>query len=449
VTTTPDLEGLVATLTDLLGERGVSIDLGTRERASVDGCGLSPILSAKLPLGLADVVAYPTTAEQIAEVVEAAVKHGVSITPRGKGTGNYGQGIPMHGGLVLDTSRARSIVEIGDGYVTADAGAVMAQIENRAWAENQQLLLYPSTAQSTLGGFLSGGSGGTGSIVHGVIVGGPFVKSLDVVHATGGGLIHVEGADAQEYLHNYGTAGIIARATVSLEPLQPWRAFYASFDDFHDAFTALNEISNGITPAPRLVSADLPTLADALPNDEAIIKGKASLRVIVDDAAVAQASDIVAAHGGTVTAVREGAQEVMKLSMISYNHAIEWLQRSHPDTYFHVEVGGAALLERIDEVHTVYPGAMLHAEGQKGRPIGMLAAEYVSEEEMLAGLDRLAALGVTTHNPHQWYVDVRVEETRALKAETDPAGLLNPGKLPAPVEGDVDASNGLMTGGAR
>lgn len=447
---TPDIDGLVATLTEALGAKAVSVDLATRERESVDGCHLSPIISAKLPLGLADVVAYPTTAEEIAIVVDAAVNHNVPITTRGKGTGNYGQAIPMSGGLVLDTTRARATVEVGDGFITAEAGAVMAVLENQAWASGQQLLMYPSTAQSTLGGFLSGGSGGTGSIEHGVIAAGTFVLALDVVHADGGGLVHVEGDDITDYLHNYGTAGIIARATVALEPLQPWRAFYASFDDFHDAFAALTAVSNTVTPTPRLVSADLPTLADALPANPGIVKGKASLRVIIDEAAVAQATAIVEGLGGTVVDVREGAQEVMKLSMISYNHPIEWLQRAYPGTYFHVEVGGAPLLERIDEVHRVYPGAMLHAEGQKGRPIGMLAAEFVSEAAMLAGLETLSALGVTTHNPHQWYVDVRVDQTRARKAETDPAGLLNPGKLvvdDAVGIGTDDGSNALMTGG--
>lgn len=427
---TPDIDGLVAELTQALGPRGVTVDLATRERQSVDGCKLSPVLSAKLPLGLADVVAYPTSAEEIALVVDAAVRHGVPITPRGKGTGNYGQGIPMAGGLVLDTSRARAIVEMGPGFVTAEAGAVIAMVENQAWAQGQQLLLYPSTAQSTLGGFLAGGSGGTGSIRHGVIAGGPFVIGLDVVHADGSGLVHVEGEQAQEYLHNYGTAGIIARATVALEPLQPWRAFYASFDDFHDAFASIMEVTE-VTPTPRLVSADLPTLADALPDNPGIPKGRASLRAIIDAASLDAVTAVIEAHGGRVEDVREGAQEVMKLSMISYNHPIEWLQRSYPGKYFHVEVGGAALLERIDEVHQVYPGAMLHAEGQMGRPIGMLAGEFESEEEVYAGFERLAALGVGTHNPHQWYVDVRVDETLALKAVTDPSGLLNPGKLVA------------------
>jgi hypothetical protein len=33
------------------------------------------------------------------------------------------------------------------------------------------------------------------------------------------------------------------------------------------------------------------------------------------------------------------------------------------------------------------------------------------------------------HSPHQWNVDFEVERTVELARSTDPAGLLNPGKL--------------------
>ena len=137
-------------------------------RASVDGARMSPIISELLPLGVADVVAFPTDAAQIGQAVAAAVRHGVPVTPRGKGTGNYGQGIPMSGGLVLDLSRARAVVEVGEGWLTAEAGTPMVTCERAAQATGQQLWMYPSTVQSSLGGFLAGGSGGTGSIVHAV-----------------------------------------------------------------------------------------------------------------------------------------------------------------------------------------------------------------------------------------------------------------------------------------
>jgi FAD/FMN-containing dehydrogenase len=435
------LTALVTELTELLGERGLSVDPATRARASIDGAKLSPVITEQLPLGLADVVAYPANAVQIGQVVAAAVRHGIPITPRGKGTGNYGQAIPMPAGLVLDTSRAREIIEVGEGFVTAEAGAVMAMIENRARESGQELLMYPSTAQSTLGGFLSGGSGGTGSIEHGVITSAGFVIALDVVHANGSpALVRVEGAAAQGYLHNYGTAGIIARATVQLEPLREWRAFYASFDDFGGALSIIQSFRT-LTPTPRLVSADLPTLAGALPANPGIPADRSSLRAIVDESAVPAATALVEAAGGRVEDVREGPQEIIKLSMISYNHPIEWLQKAYPNTYFHVEVAGDALIDRIDEVHAVYEGGMLHIETQRDYPIGMLAGVYRGRDQVYAGMEALQDLGVRVHNPHQWFVDFEVERTRALARLTDPHGLLNPGKL---VPAD-EVAHGLMS----
>jgi FAD/FMN-containing dehydrogenase len=426
--TNPDLAGLETELRALLGDRLVSTELAARQRASADGSYLSPVISEQLPLGLADIVAWPTTAEQVAEVVGAAVRHGVPVTPRGKGTGNYGQAIPMSGGLVLDMSRARTIVEVGEGYIVADAGASMSALEQAAVAAGQQILMYPSTANSSIGGFLGGGSGGTGSIKHGSNSDG-FVLALDVVHAVPDArLVHVEGEEAQAYVHNYGTAGIIARATVKLEPLQDWRGFYASFDDFTQALGIIRAFRS-LDPLPRLVSGDGPMLTAALPDEPGLIEGRASIRAILDVATVEEASRLVAEAGGVVEQVLEGPQATMKISMTSYNHPIEWLQKAYPNTYFHVEVSGEALIDRIDDVLAVYPGGQLHIETQHRFPIGMLAGEYSTADAVYAGFEKLTELGVGFHNPHQWFVDFQPERTAELAATTDPEHLLNPGKL--------------------
>ncbi len=433
--TQESLDTLRVALVDLLGDRGVSTDQRTRERASVDEATMSPILTEQLPLGLADLVAYPTSADEIAAVLQLAARHGVPVTTRGKGTGNYGQGIPLHGGVVLDTSRARAVVEVGDGYVTAEAGASMVSLEQAAAASGQQLWMYPSTAQSTIGGFLSGGSGGTGSISHGSNWEG-FVTALDIALPGEDGLLHVEGAEAQTFVHTYGTAGIIVRATVRLEPLQDWRAVYATFPTFEQALTAVRTL-RGTTPAPRLVSADRAEIAAKLPKDPAIAVDRASLRGIIDAVVLEESRDLIEAAGGTVEDVRDGLQQTTKVSMLSYNHPIWWLKRNSPDTvWFHVEVGGEALIDRIAEVEAVYPGAMLHIEAAHIGPIGMLTAPYTGAEDVYAGYPALRDLGVRVHSPHQYYVDHGVEELVALKQRTDPAGLLNPGHVidPALVE---------------
>jgi FAD/FMN-containing dehydrogenase len=256
-----------------------------------------------------------------------------------------------------------------------------------------------------------------------------FVVALDVVHATGSPeLVHVQGDAAQRYVHNYGTAGILARATVRLEPLQDWRGLYASFPGFPGALSVLRALGR-LDPAPRLVSADTPEITAALPEDPAFPAGRSSLRSILDPAALDAAIALIESGGGRIEDVREGPQTSVKISMLSYNHPIEWLQKSAPGVYFHLEVGGDALVERIDEVHAVFPGGLLHIEAGHTVPIGMLAGVYESPEQVYAGINTLNELGVGVHNPHQWNVDFELVRTIELAKSTDPHGLLNPGKL--------------------
>lgn len=423
---------LASELRVLLGPRRATIELRAREKASIDGSEMSPVISDQYPLGLADLVAFPAGADEIAVAVAAAVRHGVPVTVRGKGTGNYGQAIPMHGGLVLDTTKAQAIVEVADGLVTAECGARMIALETAARATGQQLWMYPSTAQSTIGGFLGGGSGGTGSLKHGSNADG-FVAGLDLVHATPEPrLVHLEGEETTPYVHTYGVAGVIARATVRLEPLQDWRCLYASFADFHDAFEVLREL-RGLEPFPRLVSADPPRIVDTLPDDAAIPRGRASLRAILDAATVGRARELVRARRGAVEDVRDGPQAPLALSMLSYNHPVWWHMRAQAEPWFHLEVLGDALIDRVDEVHRVLPEAVLHLESMPAAPGGMLAGRYTHPEQVFEAIDALAQLGVSSHNPHQWYIDRDVENIRALSRLTDPRGLLNPGKW---AEGD-------------
>ena len=178
------------------------------------------------------------------------------------------------------------------------------------------------------------------------------------------------------------------------------------------------------------MSADPTPIVKGLPPDSATPPGRASLRAILDVSTVAIAQQLVDGAGGTVHAVRSGSQAGVRLSLLSYNHPVYWLQRSFPqNTYFHVEVANEALIDRFVEIEAVYPGGMLHVEAAHEFPIGMLAAPFVNAEEVVEGYERLRHLDVLVHSPHQYYVDFNVEEAKALKEKLDPAGLLNPGKL--------------------
>ena len=424
--TPADVDALIDELVAIVGPRSVSTLDRSLDRASRDGSYMSPILSA-LETGAPDVVCYPRTVEAVPQIVGAAVRHGVPITTRGKGTGNYGQVVPRFGGVVMDMTSLSTIHEVTDHAITADAGARMIALEQAAWAHGSQLWMYPSTVQSTLGGFLAGGSAGTGTIVHGRNHMG-FVEAVDVVFATEDAeIIHLEGAEAQPFVHTYGVAGIIVRARIRVEPLQDWKCLYASFDDHHSAFTTAMEIST-ISPLPRLLSADRAEIVAALPKDPAFVTGRANLRGIIDADSLEATEDAIRAAGGRIEDVRDGLVQSIKLSTLSYNHPTWWLQKAHPGKYFHFECQGNALVERLDEVEGVYDGGMLHLEVGYEMMFGMLNGIYSSPEQMAAGVPKLRELGVGIHSPHQWYVDLDADRVQALAHKTDPHGLLNPGR---------------------
>lgn len=443
--TDADVDALVDDLIAVLGPRGVSQLPRAVERASRDGSGMSPVLSAQLAageLGTPDVVCFPRTVDEVPAIMRAAVRHGVPVTTRGKGTGNYGQVLPRFGGLVLDMTSLTEIHGIDGSTITADAGARMLTLENYAWDHGQQLWMYPSTVQSTLGGFLAGGSAGTGTIVHGRNHEG-FVTAVDIVPATEDAeIIHLEGAEAQPYIHTYGVAGVIVRATVRVEPLQDWQCVYASFPSTVDAFAASREVMTaGLKP--RLMSADGPDIVDALPADPALVTGRATVRGMVDGGELDTFRSIVAEHSGRVEDVRTGITESVRLSTLSYNHPTWWLQKNQPGRWFHMECQGDAVVDHLAEVEAVCAAdgrlGLFHLEIGNNMMFGMLNGP-ISEAELepgglealksriLAGVPELTALGVGVHSPHQWYIDLEPERVRALADTFDPHGILNPGR---------------------
>ena len=142
----------------------------TRRRLlSRDFYWYSPVLKRQLDGALAELIVVPRDEAQVIATLRACHRHRVAVTPRGTGTGNYGQAMPLDGGVVLDLSRLTEIEEIALGRVRVGAGAKLGAIDAAAKAHSgQELRMHPSTARTaTIGGFVCGGSGGIGSITWG------------------------------------------------------------------------------------------------------------------------------------------------------------------------------------------------------------------------------------------------------------------------------------------
>jgi FAD/FMN-containing dehydrogenase len=412
-----------------LGERLVSTDARMIRRVSSDWARLSPILMEKIPPGryLADVAVRPTDPEQVPALLALAYEHDVPVTPRGAGTGNYGQATPFSGGVLLDLRGLDEVLSVEEGLVRTQPGARLTVVDRAVREAGADLWIFPSTKGSSLGGFIGGGSAGTGTIEHGT-TGDGWVSELRIAPCDGtGSTFTVSGADALAYIHAYGVTGIITELTVRTTPAREWVAFYASFDTYAAA-VEVHRALPGLAVLPRLASADEPRLVANLPAPVDLEPDRVSLRIILESSTVAEVSDRVRAAGGAVVAVLEGYGQTDRLSTMSYNHPIFFLQQSgYP--CFHLEVGGLPLWDDPDAVRSVYPNSMIHLELGANGPIGMLVADYESEERVLAGFAELESIGIGIHSPHQWNVDRHLEQILATVPRTDPKGLLNPGKL--------------------
>ena len=139
------------------------------EQLSRDFYWYSPVLRKQLDGKLGDVVVQPLGAAEIQNVLRYCYANNIPVTARGAGTGNYGQAVPLEGGVVLDLSRMDRIEEIQpEGVAVCQPGVRLGDLENEARKSGWELRCYPSTIiKASVGGFLGGGSGGIGSVAHG------------------------------------------------------------------------------------------------------------------------------------------------------------------------------------------------------------------------------------------------------------------------------------------
>jgi FAD/FMN-containing dehydrogenase len=409
-----------------------------RRAASTDFAHLSPLLPAVLPDRPADIVVHPSDTAGVITAVRLAQTAGVPVTPPGRGTGNYGQAVPLAGGLVIDLSQCDRVLEVGNGWIRAEAGSTFVALEAAARQRGQELAMLPTTVGSTIGGFLAGGAGGLGSIEHGWLWDG-FALSLDIVGCPpADGPVTVHGGRCRPYLHAYGVTGIITGVLVRLVPARDWVGVLASFPAGPGAVAAAQALLH-LAPPPRLVSLDEPDIVATYPADVAMPPGRHSLRAVVDAAAVGLVGEIVAGAGGRVEMVR--ADGAGYLATFAFNHVTLRARRARPDLV-HLQVSGEALVADGDAVRAALPGAMLHLDGlrlfldradpARGRHFGgLLLSRFHDAATLYRGVDRLSDLGVHVVDPHSWLLGgPALADIRACAAANDPAGLLNPGRLP-------------------
>jgi len=150
-----------ADLTPLIAElEGLDIitDLTQIAKLSQDYYTFSPILQPLLSDKRGDLVVRPTTEAEVMQVAAACVRHRLPLTVRGAGTGNYGQCVPLHGGVILDLSRMQAVKWIKPGIACVEPGVKLAALDKETRSSGWEIRMFPSTYRTaTIGGFIGGG----------------------------------------------------------------------------------------------------------------------------------------------------------------------------------------------------------------------------------------------------------------------------------------------------
>ena len=89
----------------------------------------SPVLKARLDHVTADFVVAPRNEAEVIEVLATCYQHGVPVTVRGAGTGNYGQAMPLAGGCVLHMKNMAAVRAVHPGRVVVEPGCLLKDVD--------------------------------------------------------------------------------------------------------------------------------------------------------------------------------------------------------------------------------------------------------------------------------------------------------------------------------
>jgi len=175
-----------------------------------------------------EVVVLPQTTDEVARIVKLANRAGISVVPRGAGTGLACGAIPVNGGIVLSLERFDQILEVNADamYMIVQAGVRTDEVQKAAKAAG---LLYagdPCSGDSCfIGGNLATNAGGNRAVKYGTtrhqVYGFEMVTPLGDIVRLGSRLNKNTTGYCLEQLiiGSEGTLGIITQATLKLKPL--------------------------------------------------------------------------------------------------------------------------------------------------------------------------------------------------------------------------------------
>jgi FAD/FMN-containing dehydrogenase len=446
-----------------IGSIAYSDDPQTLKAMSRDWSAVSPLLRKSLRGRVADAIVAPTSREEIVAIARAAVAHGVKLVARGGGTANYGQSVPLDGGVLVDFRGYAGIVDVTATHVRARAGTNMEALDAELRPRGLELRIHPSTRHaSTLAGFIAGGSGGIGSIRYGLLRDCGNISAIELLSVEAEPqTVELRGKATGLVHHAYGTNGLIAEIELPLAPAWEWRETIFAFPDFAAALACgvragnedallLKVLSLQEWPIPRL----MPAMAGLVP------EGCTMLSAMVAKQHRDELVELAEEFGGKLASeAGEGEGPYGEpLYKFCYGHSLAQVQKSNSRfTSVQTLFANADLKRQIGDLHPLFAGSLpfrLEFQKSQGRlaAVGSPLFVYESEAQMAAVVAQIQAGGGQVANSHTTSVravgmKIVSDADIAFARRMDPHGLLNPGKIDLAADESDALKTGLATSG--
>jgi len=417
------------------------------------------------PAHPAEVVIWPESAQQVAEVLRLANQQRIPVTPWGVGTSLEGNPIPVCGGILMSFERMNRIIQVhaDDFQVTVQPGIGHKDL-------NEQLarygLFFPPDpgANATVGGMLANNAAGIRTVKYGAskdnvlrmqvaLADGRLIEvgSRSVKQSSGYDLLHL-------FVGSEGTLGVITEATLKLVPVPAlMSAVLTSFETVEQAVEAIVAIrGSGLDPAAlELIDAEhckMLNRAEDVHLDEkpTVFMEFHAAHEATLEAGLDMVKEICDDAGAVSFRATMDAAERRKLWQARH-HSYEIMVRSFPGkTFFIMDVAVpiSAYPELIGYVEQVkaQENVTAYLLGHAGD--GNIHVEFPFDDDVsyqtamkLNGLIVMKALelGGTATGEHGVGIGKTrymakehgpaLDVMRSIKQLLDPNGILNPGKI--------------------
>jgi FAD/FMN-containing dehydrogenase len=437
-------------LIDALGDVPVVTEPARVKKKSLDFYWYSPVLKPRLADKTAELIAIPRNEADVVRIAAACAKFRLPLTVRGAGTGNYGQAVPLEGGVVVDMIDMDRVLWTKSGLVRVEAGKLMLKLDRELRPYGWEQRMFPSTKRTaTIGGFVAGGSGGIGSVTYGGLrERGNVVAARVVTCEETPRVIELRGDRTDAVNHAYGTTGIITELEMPLTPALEWRDVVVAFKGFGAAARfgqalALADpiVKKLVTPIAWPIPSFFPQLGHQLPKERDIVI------CMVAAHSMQGLHDLVAGHSGEIVhdvdslEAETNPARALPLYEYTWNHTtLHALKVDRAWTYLQCLYPAGRNLEMVEHMIATFPDELLmHMEmirfGGRLTNSGLPLVRFTTEERLGEIIACHEAHGVRIANPHVWTLEdgsaykTPPEDQCAFKAGVDPYGLLNPGKM--------------------